>query len=681
MERSGTHRFRQFFETMIMTRNTKKNGLPLYRQILICILFSSLLWACANPVGPPCIKNGKHYGVTSGIFRSQWDDYYERGLSYAEGECYSAALADFATALKGNKRDDWMVRTFGMHFIDYFPHREKGIVHFYMGDMRAAEKELEISLQQKKTEKAAYYLNRVRKKILEEKHAAAGSPVIIPDIPQVKSGRSEIRTNKEIICISGTVTDENYVHALNINGEKIPVPPGKSSFFSQKIKTVPGWQEINITAENLLGGKSAHLIRIFTDRAGPLILIRHMSVNAEGGYLLEGYLEDDSAVSSFFINGQAAEMFPDAENEKKYFFAFLSHTSQIRILAKDSMGNETEAAFSFPAQQQTPEFHQRENAGNPLLFFLLAQTSVMTDSGYFLPKPSDPASGPQIYLAEWQENDFSFAENIRIRGHVRSSPSVVSIRINGDTVSSGPGSLIFFSHPLFLNPEENAVEISAEDESGRRSVRKIRIVHKKQAVYHLKHRYSLLIHPFRGGKKNADVFNNGFSEKLFQGQRFQIYQQENTVSPLKRKAGGTDGILSGRIYETHAGTEIVARMIDRTSSEILTTEDVYAEAGSVRTVKDIAGELCEKLIRACPLVTGEIREIDRRKIQIRTGEKRLKNGWPLIVYRPEPRSHRGSDTRILGSAALEELGEDTYGAWLSDGCGKDIQTGDRIISK
>ncbi|MEZ4528459.1 MAG: hypothetical protein R2941_21305 [Desulfobacterales bacterium] len=110
---------------------------------------------------------------------------------------------------------------------------------------------------------------------------------------------------------------------------------------------------------------------------------------------------------------------------------------------------------------------------------------------------------------------------------------------------------------------------------------------------------------------------------------------------------------------------------------------MYARSGTSRTITELAGELCEKLIRAFPLVTGEIHEIASRKIRIRTGENRLKTGWPLLIFRPEHNtlSCRGSDTRILGSAQLEELGEHTYGALLSDECRKDIQAGDRTIPR
>ena len=61
-----------------------------------------------------------------------------------------------------------MARTYGMHFIDYFPHRELGIVYYEMRKMDAAKKELELSLVHFPTAKARFYLDRVRKALIEQ---------------------------------------------------------------------------------------------------------------------------------------------------------------------------------------------------------------------------------------------------------------------------------------------------------------------------------------------------------------------------------------------------------------------------------------------------------------------------------------------------------------------------------
>ena len=71
------------------------------------------------------VKDGNEYGKVKGaFFGHQWWHYYERAISYADGEFYEEALADLEEAVSRREKDRRMARTCGMHFIDYFPHRE-----------------------------------------------------------------------------------------------------------------------------------------------------------------------------------------------------------------------------------------------------------------------------------------------------------------------------------------------------------------------------------------------------------------------------------------------------------------------------------------------------------------------------------------------------------------------------
>jgi len=93
------------------------------------------------------VKDGKEYGKVSGaFFRHRWWNYYERGLSFAEGEFFPEAVSDLEEAIQQRTRDQRMARTYGMHFMDYFPHRELGIVYYETGDFEGAKRELEVSL-------------------------------------------------------------------------------------------------------------------------------------------------------------------------------------------------------------------------------------------------------------------------------------------------------------------------------------------------------------------------------------------------------------------------------------------------------------------------------------------------------------------------------------------------------
>ena len=47
-------------------------------SIIIVGLLSSFLFACAVEKGKVYVKDGKRYGTTGGLFKSEWDDYYLR---------------------------------------------------------------------------------------------------------------------------------------------------------------------------------------------------------------------------------------------------------------------------------------------------------------------------------------------------------------------------------------------------------------------------------------------------------------------------------------------------------------------------------------------------------------------------------------------------------------------------
>ena len=113
-------------------------------EIHVCFLLFlfavSILSSCTHQTdGKAYTRDGNTYGQVRGTFRHKWWDYYERGLSFADGRFFEEAARDYKSAIDGRKKDQRMARTYGMHFVDYFPTRELGIVYCQMGDLPAAE--------------------------------------------------------------------------------------------------------------------------------------------------------------------------------------------------------------------------------------------------------------------------------------------------------------------------------------------------------------------------------------------------------------------------------------------------------------------------------------------------------------------------------------------------------------
>ena len=111
--------------------------------LMLLLLFGVL--GCAVERGEVYVKDGKRYGVVSGIWRNKWWQHYERGVSYAAGGFWDDAIASFQTALasRPGQKDRLRANTYGVHFVEgYFPHRELGIVHYRLTRYAQAQREL-----------------------------------------------------------------------------------------------------------------------------------------------------------------------------------------------------------------------------------------------------------------------------------------------------------------------------------------------------------------------------------------------------------------------------------------------------------------------------------------------------------------------------------------------------------
>jgi tetratricopeptide (TPR) repeat protein len=175
------------------------------RKILITTIIAIFaLSGCASNK-QEYLKEGKEYGSTSGTFRDRWWNYYERGLSFSEGQFHDEAARDFQTAIEKREKDQWRSRTYGMHFVDYFPHRELGIVYYNQKRYPEAVRELEESLRTAESSKAKFFLNRARAAILEQ-----NGKDILPPALKINFPGDGFITNKFSVMLKGMAEDDNY---------------------------------------------------------------------------------------------------------------------------------------------------------------------------------------------------------------------------------------------------------------------------------------------------------------------------------------------------------------------------------------------------------------------------------------------------------------------------------------
>ena len=270
--------------------------------LLLTATATLLATSCNSPPDPKYLKDGRQYGQVQGLFRERWWNFYERGLSYSEGGFWQEAAADFKEALRQRDRDQRRARTYGMHFTDYFPHRDLGIAYYQLGQYQDAQKELELSLAQAETGKAKFYLNEVRRALLKQAGTQSAPPA-------VSLGLSEGQvTNSFKMDVRGEVKSEAYANSVAINDEPQFVELSEKKLpFSREIKLKKGINEIKVRSTDLLGKVAEKKMAVFGDFEGPLMNVKNAADGQQVGQnkiVLNGTLADSTGVARLQVNEQ-----------------------------------------------------------------------------------------------------------------------------------------------------------------------------------------------------------------------------------------------------------------------------------------------------------------------------------------------------------------------------------------
>jgi len=156
-------------------------------------------------------------GGLDGPFRGRWWSFYQRGAMHVARENYAAAEADFQRALIGRSADAWSARTYGLHFVEYFPNRELGVVYYHTDRLDEAESLLSRSLEHVDTARARHYLDLITKRRLE-----AGQLTDDQD-PRLQAGPADGRVvAQRVVDLEIRADDDLGVEAVSLNGRIAP---------------------------------------------------------------------------------------------------------------------------------------------------------------------------------------------------------------------------------------------------------------------------------------------------------------------------------------------------------------------------------------------------------------------------------------------------------------------------
>ncbi|OGL40915.1 MAG: hypothetical protein A2043_04620 [Candidatus Schekmanbacteria bacterium GWA2_38_9] len=662
------------------------------------ILLSSLLsiFSCSTPKGDPrYVKDGKQYGTTEGTFRNRWWNYYDRGNSFADGEFFEEAIADYRNSIKQRDEDQRRARTYGMHFIDYFPHRELGISYLNAGKIEDAIKELEASLSSVETAKAKYFLNKARQKFLLEKKTDLKPPSVT-----IASEKNNLITNEFSVDLEGTAEDDFYVSGITINEKPLRIELAEKRIaFKEKIPLGRGINQITIKAFDLTGKSSEKIVDIRADREGPMVDIESLQITETQGKLKAGilaYAYDDSEISSFMINGKEVLKERGKEVKISHEVDISGRNEKLIFEARDIIGNTTSGDLNQESLSEMTHYPQYAHKGNKLLAL----------------NPSFPA----IKLKDLDFIKNVFLDRLYIEGSASSPNNIISLAINGESILKRKAKNIFFNFLTPLNKGENNIVVMASDENGLKGEKRAKVKREIEKVRDIGSRMSISILSFekKGTPSVASdiVYDNlitSFENLKVEGiGRFNLVERAKLDEVLKEqklsktpivdpetaarigKIVAAEAILIGSIVETKDSIEIYARLVNSETSSIIGAKDVFDQNKSLPGIKTMTDGLALKFNHHLPLVEGLLIKKNGKEIFADIGlNKGLKKEMKFIVFKegeklvhPVTGKFLGSDTEPLGEAVIEQVNEDfSKGSLFREFKAGKIKVMDRVITK
>jgi TolB-like protein len=682
----------------------------------ISILFSlALFLSCAVQQDAKVkIKDGKEYGVVEGSFRHRWWNYYERGLSFAEGEFWEEAANDLKEAVKQRKADQRMARTYGMHFVDYFPHRELGVTFYHQGNYDQAENELETSLGMVDTGKAKHFLNLVRKKKLELSREDKASPSIA-----LEAASRQTTFNRFHFEVKGEVSDDFYAREISIN--EIPEfieLSAKTIPFTREIKLKKGLNAINIRSTDLTGKVTEKTVTVFGDFEGPAFQLKNVADGDQVGeetIVLNGALADATGVTELRVNDQVLSY----DKEKEIAFALNidleEGENKILLAATDTVGNTTTGELNLTyvpqlANKPHPRHNQfldaRKNT-EPVLLAFSGSSAYTTGILYAAAKAAF-----RLNFKDLTKEQTVYFDTLYVDGTATGTYEIESVAINGEPLLIIPGRTVYFNQLMELQEGENTITIEVTDVKGNIATKTAVVNHQTPKVHQLGSRMSLAVIPFEikgdPGMASALVYDN-LIDAFVDQERFHIVTRGDELEAILReqklsqtdlvdkstavrvgKLVAAESILMGTVRETKDTIEIYARLINTESSSIMEAKDVFSQDKSIPQLQYMTNGLALKLKHSFPLIEGMVIQVKGNEIYADFGSfKRIKKEMRFIVFQqgevikhPVTGKVLGSETKELGVATVVSVFEDmSIGKLVADFEIGDINVQDLVITK
>lgn len=637
---------------------------------ILCIIGYFFLSSCAIPEQKICIKNGKEYCINPDwIYVMDWDSCYRRGLSCMEGECWEYAIEEFKQATSFRYKEKRDARSHGMHFRDYFPHREMGICYLKWdpNDLEKVQKaidELEISMHQTQSARAKDYLNQARRSHL----LITGLDTLPPSIT-LNVSEKETLTNQTSFTLKGKVLDDQYVASVIINQDPLLIELADPNItFTVPIDLKDGENTIYIVARDLVDKEVEKSLYVYLDRQGPKVIINPVKYEKIAGSdqaLLTAVVYDESGVLSFKLDKKEV---PKLGSEQifliEHSIPFTKDKQLVSFWANDRAGNITQGVIDLSPKKGRRRLNlaMRLACNDPQMSHIAMTASEdpisihMTQppqEEYTTYKPEIPVEG--IIKAEngiqlIQLNDEKLLEDgneaktfiERDRQQINQDATQKNIDLEethkkfSDATKSNNTLFFPINKRISLTEEITYLNFFVKDTIGNYATRyySIHKVH-KEIILKSYERMFLAIIPFdvmrpdicdykcqeyiyytiKKSFKDSGRFNyieEKALEQLFSGELIEIACKTGKMCDenIAQRIGAetfAEGIICGSIQKWKDGMEIDLRLREPEKGGSRLFQDIHTSENTSEALREVISKLTKKFHGSFPVCTGKIK--------------------------------------------------------------------------
>jgi hypothetical protein len=285
-------------------------------------------------------------------------------------------------------------------------------------------------------------------------------------------------------------------------------------------------------------------------------------------------------------------------------------------------------------------------------------------------------AGPEVTVSSVNERQTVYVDRMVVEGMARSTTPITLLSVQDRSILQRPGLQVYFSAIVPLAAGDNKIKVAATDQGRQRSESQVNVRREIAKVHQVSSRYSIAVMPFGGpnaGAANLKIIYDQFLHHLSQLDRFDLLERQkldlvlaelelsstSLVDPATSIQAGkliaASGMLLGEVHAKGNALELVIRLVDTETSQILLSRDAYTEATDLKSLNAMCERLAWKIRQAFPLVEGNVVKVSGRTIYT---DLAAANGivpnMQLIVFKLGEEI-RGANGQLLG-AETEEKG-------------------------